>query len=625
MNDHYRIGEWLLRPQHDHIERGDEIVHIQPKPMAVLKTLVHAGNEIVTRNEIFEAVWPGQEVSDAALTQCIVELRHAFGDSAHDPKVIRTVPKVGFCLMPPVERVTEEPPPKSHATRLDPRPRNYRALLKVARAAIIVAAALGLTLWYFMRANDVVVTISPPAHRSPSIAVLPFDDMSENQDQEYFASGLSEELLNHLAQRPGLRVIARKSSFAFQNSNLTVPELADQLNVSHVLEGSVRKSGDQLRISAQLINGEDGSHLWSKSYDRTLQDIFDVQAEIAASVVRSIYSELVTTEAPRPVRARSTELDTYDAYLRAIFLFHKGTQEGSWQAIDILEKALEADPTSALALAAISTGLSQIAHGPSPHRDLYHRAKSAADKAVALDEALPEAHLAVALYKQYYDWDWTAAEISFKRSLELRPNQPLAWYHLAWLYELLDRREEAIAAGRQAVELDPMSNFFIGWLSYQYWVSGLLDDARELATKVLESNPTHPVAAQALAFVECDRGHFEEAIELARIASQSDYFGWTLPIVRVLAGQPEMARKTLSEWEPLDHNALAFVQVYSVLRDLDQAYAWMRRARDGGSSWYPWALGYVPYMRHVLDDPRIVELAREVGTPTRYQSRYVIP
>jgi len=625
MNTPYRIGEWLVRPQHECIERGDEVVHIQPKPMAVLKILIHAGNEVVTRNELFEAVWPGQEISDAALTQCIVELRRAFGDSAHDPKFIKTVPKVGFCLIPPIEQLTVEPSSGGHEIKRYSQLRGHRPLLRLAQVSSILIAVLAFALWFYPRVNETTSPIEPPARDPPSIAVLPFDDLSENQDQEYFASGLSEELLNHLAQRPGLRVIARQSSFAFRNSNLTVPELAEQLKVSHVLEGSVRKSGDQLRIAAQLIDGEDGSHLWSNSYDRNMQDIFDVQAEIAGSVVRAIYSELVLAEALQPVRARSAEVGTYDAYLRATFLFQKGTQESSWQAIEILEKALETDPDSALALAALSTGLSQLAHGPFPHRDLYRRAKAAADRAVELDETLPEAHLAVAMYKQYYEWEWPAAERSYMRSLELRPNQPFAWYHLAWLYELQDRREEAISAGRHAVELDPMSHFFISWLSYQYWVSGELDHARQLAESVLESNPNHPVAAQALAFVACDQGRFEEAIELAQIASQSDYFAWTLPVVNVLAGQPEQARTSLTEWEHGDHNALAFVQVYSVLGNVDQAYTWMQRARDAGISWYPWALGYVPYMRHMLEDPRIIALAREVDTPTRFRTRFPKP
>ena len=252
MNSGYRLDDWVIRPQHACIERGGEVIHLKPKPMAVLECLCRAGGEVVTRDALFDSVWPGGVVSDATLTQCIVELRRAFGDSAQSPRVIKTIPKVGFCLIPPIKQLEAETRIPTDRNKPDKQWTSKRPGLMGAALVFLVLAVGG---WWIQR--DVADSVPKPAVRisdmAPSIAVLPFVNMSEDPGNEYFSDGLSEELQILLAKIPELKVSARTSSFAFRNKDVTIAEIASALNVAHVLEGSVRKSGNRIRISVQLI------------------------------------------------------------------------------------------------------------------------------------------------------------------------------------------------------------------------------------------------------------------------------------------------------------------------------------------------------------------------------------
>jgi DNA-binding winged helix-turn-helix (wHTH) protein/TolB-like protein len=259
MRSDYRIGNWIIRPRRGCIERGEETVHVNPRPLAVLKCLADAGGEVVTRDELFDAVWPGVIVTDDALTQCVVELRKAFGDSASDPQFIRTVPKVGFCLVAPVGPLTDEsddkPEPAGKAG--PPGSRKWASLLIVG----IVVLALAL-FWYLAGPGSMEERV--PVEEIPSVAVLPFVNMSADEENDYLCRGVSETILNMLAQTPELHVASGTSSFQPRLKGLSLPEIADLLGVTTVLEGSVQRQGNRLRITAQLIEAENDAHLWSR-------------------------------------------------------------------------------------------------------------------------------------------------------------------------------------------------------------------------------------------------------------------------------------------------------------------------------------------------------------------------
>jgi TolB-like protein/DNA-binding winged helix-turn-helix (wHTH) protein len=458
MRADFRLGDWIIRPRRDCIERGDEIVHVHPRPMTVLECLAAAGGEVVTRDELFDTVWPGVIVTDDALTQCIVELRRAFGDSAHHAQIIKTIPKVGFCLVPPVTFLTEkemasgEKLNHSAAGMLGSmKPKTWSTLVTV----VIILLALAM-YWYLNGPRDTTVTVH--VNPIPSIAVLPFADMSENQDQEYFAEGLSEELLNSLARVEGLKVTGRTSSFYFRDKNEKLQVISETLGVSYLLEGSVRKDGEQLRITAQLLDASSGFHLWSETYDRKLENIFAVQEEISGAIIGALKEQLgLQLEVPLRVIA-TTNTEAHDAYLRGRHLVIQRTRSTIEGAAREFERAISLDPDYALAHAelAIASVLLKT-YGGLTRTEAEARAAPHAERAMALDPGLAEAHAAAG----YLSWSQDNVEEAlahFRRAVQINPNYSIVYL---WMGNLLHGKvnnyEESFAAQTMAWRLDPLS------------------------------------------------------------------------------------------------------------------------------------------------------------------------
>jgi adenylate cyclase len=310
------LGEWTVRPQRGLIERGAHSARLTPKSMAVLECLAGNNGETVSRNDLFDAVWPGGEVSNETLTQCIAELRKAFGDTAKESLVIETIPKIGFRLIPAETLLGE-------------------GLAKVTRASA-----------------------TPPREAPNSIAVLAFDDMSPDGNQQYMAEGLAEELLNCLTQIPRLRVTARTSAFSFRKSDTTIREIGRLLNVAYVVEGSVRTTKNQIRITAQLINVATDSHVWSESYTRRLDDIFVIQDDIAARVADKLELSLVLPSD----RSAIVDGDTYSRILQAKYLTRQGSNASYTEANNIYNEILIEDPKNAQCLT-LSAFLLVICYG----------------------------------------------------------------------------------------------------------------------------------------------------------------------------------------------------------------------------------------------------------------------
>jgi transcriptional activator of cad operon len=288
----FQLGDWLVRPHRDRIECGGRVIHVKPKSMAVLECLARANGRVVDRQYFFDAIWPGGVVSDDVLTQCIVELRKAFGDSARNPHVIETIPKIGFRLIPAVvprtsrQAVTPGDDPE-HPETLDSANPRKPARGAIALFAVIILAALVLGL-YLSGIHD--APVSEPQPGANSIAVLPFVDMTEDQNMGWYADSLTEGLINRLAQLEELDVVSRTSSFQFRGSNLDLRKIGEHLGVSYVLEGSVCDAESQLRITVQLINTKSGFHVWSSQYDRSVTGGGDVQESIVKSVATALRS-----------------------------------------------------------------------------------------------------------------------------------------------------------------------------------------------------------------------------------------------------------------------------------------------------------------------------------------------
>ena len=333
----------------------------------------------------------------------------------------------------------------------------------------------------------------------PSIAVLPFADMSAASEQEYFCDGLAEELIDALAQLEGLRVVARTSAFQFRDKGYDLREVGEKLNVKTVLEGSVRKAGTRLRINVQLINAEDGYHVWSKRYDRTMDDVFAVQEEIAQSVVKKLQA-VVLPDRTEPVIQRGTDnLDAFHWLLKGRYAYRALTSQSYTRALDCFNQALAEQSDYADALAGIAgVYCAQAIMGWAPPNDLMPKARQAALEAIGHDERSAHAHVALATVLHWYDWKWAEAEHEYGRAIERNAGTPSAYTGFAELLAQVGRTDEAISHAKTAIRLDPLDLSAQRILSTVFALGGRLVEAREQARNVVEIEPSYIPAYWAL-------------------------------------------------------------------------------------------------------------------------------
>lgn len=447
-----------------------------------------------------------------------------------------------------------------------------------------------------------------------SIAVLPLENLSPEPEQEYFASGMHDSLINSLCKVSALKVTSRTSASRV-DTKLTMPMIGRSLGVASLIEGSIMREGNRVRVVIQLIDAASDQHLWAETYERNFTDVMGLQTDVARAVARAVQVQLTAQDERQLARSLDIRPATFESYLRAMFQFRKETQRSYRRGIEILEEALENDPTSALAYAALAQGYSELGHSPFPVRGAYPRAKAAADKAIELDDTLAEAHLSVAMYQLYYEYDWAGAESAFARALELNPSLSDAWYHWAWQLELFGRDAEAIAAGIKTVELSPLSPFYIGWLGEQYRDAGDYEKAIEMTESVLLLYPEYPVAWLVLGNAYAEQGLFDEAIEAHSHLGDSAFWSWARAYTYAMAGQEEKAREILAGIDHEADNGLPLALIYASLNEVDEAMYWADQVAEIKMPWYPWLVGWFPQFRALHDDPQIIAWAEELEVP----------
>jgi TolB-like protein/Tfp pilus assembly protein PilF len=455
-----------------------------------------------------------------------------------------------------------------------------------------------------------------------SIAVLPFADMSPGRDQEYFSDGITEELLNVLAQVEGLRVPARTSSFAFKGKNADIRQIGEQLDVDTVLEGSVRTHQKRVRISAQLIEVETGYHLWSDTYDRELSDIFAVQEEIS----REIVSRLVGPRAKKDLHVKLATGDTeaYDYFLKGRYAWNKRTEEGLKEAIGLFERAVSEDLFYAEAYAGLADSYVLLGYfGYLPPNDVYPRAKAAALNALRIDDSLASAHTALAAVLLWYEWDWDGARREFRRAIGERPTYATAhhWYGGGYL-TTMGRLDEAVAELRQAHRLDPLSPIIPTGLGRVHYWARQYDRAVEQFRMTLDLNPGFVLARTWLGATFLQQGKPGEAMEELRTAAAAAPRN---PVVRMelaracaRAGLEPEAREILStlgrEAERTYVSPDFAALIHTELGDSDEAFAWLERAcRERATSLV--TLRIEPAFDPLRSDPRFDALLTRVGLP----------
>ena len=546
----------------------------------MLVVLVERSGQLVAKNELLDLVWPGLVVEENNLQVQVSALRKILGNAA-----IATVAGRGYRFALPIGTGT----------------------VPHASSPIEKPSIADLT-------------------DKPSIAVLPFVNMSGDEENEYFADGLAEELLNVLSKIRGLRVVSRTSAFSFKGAKVDIPTMAQKLNVATILEGSVRKSGNRVRIRAQLIHVATDSHLWSETYDRELEDIFAVQDDIAQSVVKELRAALmgerpdaaaVKAEIQTAARGRGDNAEAYRLYLQANFHHDRYTAEDFAIAIEAYLRALQLEPDYALAWARLSIAYSHgIAQGwlGITLDEGFRLAREAAEKAMRLAPDLAEAHAAMGVIRYARDWDWKGAEASFARALELAPGNIRVMSDAMFLLHALGRYDEAIALLRKAVELDPLSGAVYRELATCYLVSGRLDEAQTAIRKSLELSPHAGFGHYFHSIICLAQGRLDEALEAAQREIHRTFR--LLPLAMVFHAQgrradSDAALEELIEAVP-DTGAFQIAEAFAYRDDRDQAFVWLERAyaqRDAGMSMVRSSAS----LRGLHGDPRWRPFVEKVG------------
>jgi TolB-like protein/tetratricopeptide (TPR) repeat protein len=444
-----------------------------------------------------------------------------------------------------------------------------------------------------------------------SIAVLPFENLSGDSADNYLSSGMHDALITSLARIKAFKVISRTSTLRLAKT-LSIPEIAERLGVDSIIEGTVTRDADDVRINISLIDAQREERIWSESYVRSFDSLVSLQGEIATSVASAVQVRLTPDELRRLDSRGEVNPETYDTYLRAMYRVRRETGKGMQEAMQLLMDTVENDPTSALAWAGLAYGYGELGHSPFPQEGAYPRAKAAADRAIELDPDLAEAHLAVAMYQMYYEWDFAAAEQTLERAIQINPSLVSAHYHLAWLLELYGRGEDAIRVGELTKELDPLSPFYGGWLAEQYRNAGMFDKAIEEAESTLQLRRNYPVAILALGEIYAELGQYDKAIEYHERIKGNYYWSFALAATLGAAGRIEEAIEKSRKYEK-NGDSLVLVLIYASMGDNDAAYEWLLKAQDAKVPWYPWLLKWYPQTRGLHDDPRVIKLAAELG------------
>jgi TolB-like protein/DNA-binding winged helix-turn-helix (wHTH) protein/Tfp pilus assembly protein PilF len=604
----FTIGNWTVAPDMNCLERGGRTVRLEPKIMQVLLALAERPGEVVSKEQIFRRVWPDTFVSDEVLTRSISELRKAFEDNPREPTYIQTIPKGGYRLVAPVNLPPEigSPPGAS---------RPNRKMWSFGIAAAVALVTIG-AFFYFRRHEQ-----SQSAHpQITSLAVLPLANLSGDAAQDYFADGMTDELTTRLSGIRALRVISRTSAMRYKGTGKTPSEIARELNVDALVAGSVVRSGDRVRISAQLVQATNGSNLWAESYERDLRDVLALQAVLARTIADQIKVQVTPQERSKLVAAAAINSDAHDSYLKGIYYWNKFTEPGMKRAVGYFEEAIAHDANYAPAYAGLAHAYHELAYYEPPN-EVMPKAKQAAMRALQLDNSNAEAHAALGWIKVHYDWDWAGAEQEYRQALEDNPGSGLAHGQYAIYLDVMGRVEESLQQHKIALELDPLWLIERTCYGNAYNFARQYDLAREQYQKALELDPTFADAQSGLADAYLQQGKFAEAVAHAKKASESDSdtgFAAGLAFTYAKSGDTKEARAILNRMLVAERKSyvspVGIALVYSALGQQDESCKWLERAREARDSGLPYI--YVsPAWDGLRANPCFQNLVRQMKFP----------
>ncbi|PYT59361.1 MAG: hypothetical protein DMG35_14730 [Acidobacteria bacterium] len=547
----YGFGSYRLDAVERVLLRDGQPVTLPPKDLETLLVLVERAGHIVEKEELLEKVWPGVFVEEGNLARHIFNLRQVLGDTADGRKYIETIPKRGYRF---VAAVHEDPEP---AAPLLAGPQTSE------QAPSMVPLPLGqkksLWLWPLTSLVTLAVTAVLVSHfwpRNPSpqrvmLAVLPFANLSGDVHEDYFADGLTEEMIAQLGQlQPAkLGVIARTSTVRYKDTRETAAQIARELGVGYLLEGSVRRGGERVRVTAQLIQAGEQTHLWAETYERPLTDVLNIQKEIAEKITHSLSIQLLPVETSSSASSR-VNLESYDKYLLGLHELGQGTRESENKAIQYFQEAIARDPKDARLYSALAEAYTAVVTYYSSPAEVMPRAKEAALRAVELDPNLGSAHVRLGYVRLFFDWDWPAAEREYRRAFEINPSLPEAQLGYANYLATLGHFDEAISRVQQAYLFDPLALESRNEALWIYYFSGRMPETVEQAQKTIELEPAAGLPHAMLALAYAQMGQRAETLRAAenaiRLANSPSVLTTTAAaLARV--GQKHEAKQLLSK------------------------------------------------------------------------------
>ena len=627
----YEFGEFRIDPDERLLLRDGKPVPLTPKAFETLLALVERSGHVVKKDDLMKRVWPDSFVEEVNLAQNVSAIRKALNGQGE--QYIETVSKTGYRLIVKARiasEVAEEPPLLSQTAgtaaqtevTLQAEPDGAPSRKKIRPVAIGVAAVTMLGLgWLVWRVSVRPASVAPIR----SLAILPLTNLSGDPQQEYFVDGVTEALTTEvakIARVEPLRVISRTTAMRYKNTSRAVPDIAGELRVDAVLEGAVVRSGDHVRITAQLIRAANDEHIWAQSYDRNLVDTLEVQGEIAQDIAKQIKIEIAPQEQARKAKRPPPSFEAQDLYLRGRYEWNKRTPQHLLRARALFQQSLDLDPNNALAWNGVAEAeylLGSHGYDVMPPSETMPRAKAAAQRAIELDEDFAEAHASLAIITWSYDWNWPAAEREFKRALELNPNDAVSHQFYGIGLASQEHFEQSIAELKRAAELDPLSQPISVTLGRMLYFARRYEEAIAVCRKAVELDPNFMAGHEVLGLVALAAGRNDEALrELGRAHEMITDSTWALMnLGRAYArsGQRQAAWAALNELKQTAQHkyvpAYEFASLYAELGQMDTAFHWLDKAVEERPGTLM-AIRVEPVLDALRADPRFAGVVRRI-------------
>lgn len=628
-------------------------IRLRRQPAQVLIALAKRSGRVVTREELQQELWGTDTFVDfeRGLNNCVKQIRQALNDNPENPRYVETLPRQGYRFVAQVIAVdgtgdeshlgaalTERSLASLTGASETRKPAEAAKVGKLLTGPVFILSASALAILAVLvfgfntgnlRTRIFAGARSPEIH---SLAVLPLTNLSGDPEQEYFADGMTDELITDLAHISALRVISRTSVMHYKGTAKTLPQIARELNADAVLEGSVQRSGDQVRIRAQLIYAPADRHLWAESYEGSSRDVLDLQNKVATEIARQIKIQVTPEEKTRLASARPVNLEAHEAYLKGRYYLNQRNEKGFQQSVQYFDDATQKDPTYPLGYAGLADSYILLGeYSLLPAKDAFPKARTAATRALELDDKLAEAHNAVAAVKVDYDWDWAGAEREFRRAIELNPGYATAHQWYAELLTQLGRYEEALAEIKLAQQLDPFSLIINVVRGDTLRSAGEYDSAIQQLNSTLEIDPNFAHAHFHLGMTYLRKEAYADAIvEFQKAVSLSpnvtDYKGG-LGYAYAVAGRRAEAHKVLEDLKARSQKNYVpwfyIAGIYAGLGEKDQAIAHLEKAysqREQGLA----VMKREPMFDPLRSDPRFQDLLRRMNLPIDSANRGII-